>query len=778
VAVRSLQVISDRTKSLICITAIVVVALLFMGQSLRADKVFAPLDILRTIPPWSKTELGIAHSYNALASDKLQQYFPMKTLTVAAWRQGVPLWEPRILGGYPIIGDAEAHIFYPATLPYFFMPPTDASDLVVLLHLILAGVGMFAYLRALRLHHLAALLGGMVFMLNSVTTSWVMWDSAIASMIWLPWALWAFELALRPGRFGIASLGAVAVCLTYLGGQLQWSLYALLALALYFMFRLVFPQSNSRRRIVLAALVIGGLGTTLAAIQLLPSLQSISLGNRGQMSFADLTRGLNWSGFLTLWVPKFFGDVTTRYWGSLNYNELVVYVGIVPLLLLFIAFARRIDPRAIFFAGLGLFAAACVAGTEVYRVLSWLPGFAGLTPSRMNYLIVVSCAVLAGFGLDALLRQPVRQRRATVGVLLLAILIVLSYAVARVPHLPTSPDQQLYLSLQEFFGGMWLVFAVGLLVLAFWSPRWRKAAALGLCILTVLDLWVATSNYQRPMPADDYYPTTPGIAFLQSDHDLFRVLSTREPIFEWQLRPSMAAIYGLNDVGGFASVYLQRYVEFLRQIDASGPSVPLSILLGAGQFNSPLVDLLNVKYALSPAEVQAPGWSRVYDADLRIYQRRDPLPRAWIAATAEVITDDATILTRLAQPGFDPRQTVLVEQQPPEPLGTASAEPAGLVSLDQYESNHLALTADMQRDGWLVLSEIFYPGWTATLDGSPVNVYRGDYVLRTIPLPAGRHRIELNFMPFTFVIGAVISLMSIIALLGVVVAARRLDRPA
>jgi uncharacterized membrane protein YfhO len=248
-------------------------------------------------------------------------------------------------------------------------------------------------------------------------------------------------------------------------------------------------------------------------------------------------------------------------------------------------------------------------------------------------------------------------------------------------------------------------------------------------------------------------------------------------MFDWQLKPSASAMYGLNDVGGFSSVYLRRYVEFLGQIDASGPSVPLGILLGAGQFNSPLVDLLNVKYALSPADVQAPGWSRVYDADLRIYQRRDPLPRAWIASTAEMITDDATILTRLAQPGFDPRQTVMVEQPPLESLGTTGADPAGQVSLDRYENNHLALTTSMKRDGWLVLSEIFYPGWTATIDGMPANLYRANYILRAIPVPAGQHRIELNFMPLSFVIGAAISLISIIALLGVAVAARRLDRP-
>ena len=80
------------------------------------------------------------------------------------------------------------------------------------------------------------------------------------------------------------------------------------------------------------------------------------------------------------------------------------------------------------------------------------------------------------------------------------------------------------------------------------------------------------------------------------------------------------------------------------------------------------------------------------------------------------------------------------------------------------------------REGWLVLSEIFYPGWRATIDGSPANVYRANYLFRAIPLPAGPHRIELSFMPDSFLVGATISLGATLFLVLVAVMTKRLEQ--
>ena len=443
-------------------------------------------------------------------------------------------------------------------------------------------------------------------------------------------------------------------------------------------------------------------------------------------------------------------------------------------MLALIAVSQRVETKVGFFAGLGLFAAACSAGTDAYRLLSWLPGFDSLTPIRMRYLVAFSVVVLSAFGLEWILRyNAVRRTRSIASPMIIVIILGLAYIVARPSKMPDELARLTYLHFQELILALLLVFSTGLLGLAIVSTRWKGAAAAGICVLTLADLWFAGANYQRPISTSYYYPSTPGVEFMRKDSGLYRVLTTRRSHFDWQFKPNLPAMFGLNDVDGFDSVYLRRYVEFLQQIDLTGPPFPQTIDLGPSQFASPLVDLLNVKYAVSPDDVNAPGWQRVYDADLRVYQRTQPLPHVWIASQAQVMTDDAAILGTLARPDFDPRQTVIIEQTPAEPLGDATNVTAGDVSVTSYENNRLELMAQLSRPGWLVLSEIYYPGWLATIDGGPANLYQADYILRAVPVPAGQHRIILTFMPRSFVIGLLVSLASLMILAALALVTRR-----
>jgi len=186
--------------------------------------------------------------------------------------------------------------------------------------------------------------------------------------------------------------------------------------------------------------------------------------------------------------------------------------------------------------------------------------------------------------------------------------------------------------------------------------------------------------------------------------------------------------------------------------------------------------LLNVKYALMPDADAGPGWGRVYDVDLRVYERTSMLPRVWLAARAEVINDEASVLTRLNAADFDPRTSVVLDQTPLEPLGDPGPDSIGSASIAEYANNRLAVQVSAARAGWLVLSESYYPGWTATLDGASVNVYRADAVLRAVPVPAGEHRLEMWFMPVSFVVGAALSVLALISLLCVGAVAWRRER--
>ena len=370
--------------------------------------------------------------------------------------------------------------------------------------------------------------------------------------------------------------------------------------------------------------------------------------------------------------------------------------------------------------------------------------------------------MLSALGLDWLLSlDAVTRKRGLISVLSAAIVIGVAYAILRTPELPTQPDRLSYVQAQELEFVVWLIGGAAVLSIGVWWRRWGSLLLASVCVLTLIQLWPLGAAYQQPISTEYYYPTTPAIDTLTQDHSLFRVLTTRRNWFGWPFRPDLPAMYDLQDVGGYDSQCLRRYVEYMKAIDRSGPPEPDSNFLAPSHFDSPLVDLLNVKYAITLDKVAAEGWQLITKEGMRIYQRSDPLPRAWIAAQAEVIGDDAAILDRLSQPDFDPRQTVVLEQKPIEPLGKTDPSPAGAVSIESYANTRIVLNADMQRAGWLVLSEMFYPGWHVTVDGVPANLYRANYILRAVPLTIGAHRIEMWFMPDSFVIGAAITLIAV-----------------
>jgi hypothetical protein len=769
-------------KTIACALVICALAVAFMGESLLPDRMLAPLDIVMDTPPWSRTEYRPAEAYDILPTDKVFYIHPIKVLVGRAWRGGeIPLWEPRLLAGYPIIGNAQAGIFYPLTLPYVFLSGADASDLVALLHLIAAGLGMLGYLRAIGCRHLAALLGAIVFMLNEVSVVWLMWDSAIGAMVWLPWALWAFEASLRPGRFRAAALGGVAVALIVLGGHLQWSLYGLFAAACYASFRFAWPNGGSRRRVAAAACVILGAGVALATLQILPTLEYVRDGHRGPVSYEYIQSLVRWQAFVTLWTPRFFGMSTPRHWGGadefwgpINYNESVIYVGIAPLLLAVAAIALRRDARVWFFAALGAFGALCAAGTDMYRLLFWLPGFDSVLPARFRYWVVVALAVLSALGLDRMLDRLAAGRppRARALIWIPACLCAV-YALMRIPALPVQPDHVAYLRRQELIAIAFMIASSLMFVGCAWFPKRGVHALTALCALTVIDLWLPGVANQRPVSTRFYFPATPGIEFLASDPDRFRILSVKtERWFDWELRPNTASLFDLQDAAGYDSVYDRRYAIYLERADPRGVPYTSSAYLSASRFDSPLVDLLDVKYALSNQPETPAGWELAHTGDLRIFRRTQPLPRAWIVDHAEVVADDAAMLARLTAPEFDPRHTVLLERPPPERSAESGAQPAGSVAIDRYENTRLVLSAQMDRAGWLVLSEMFHPGWRVTVDGVSADVYCANYLLRALPLARGRHTIEMRFLPTSFVSGAAISAAAAAFLLGVAIFAR------
>jgi len=133
------------------------------------------------------------------------------------------------------------------------------------------------------------------------------------------------------------------------------------------------------------------------------------------------------------------------------------------------------------------------------------------------------------------------------------------------------------------------------------------------------------------------------------------------------------------------------------------------------------------------------------------------MPRAWIVDRVEVIADEAATLVRLGQKQFDPLRTVILDHPPQLDLKSESGS-RGFAKATRTSPIQLDIRTNSSRPGYLVLSELFYPGWRARVDGEQVELERADSLLTALALPAGEHTISYRFDPQSIRIGGVITL--------------------
>jgi hypothetical protein len=190
-------------------------------------------------------------------------------------------------------------------------------------------------------------------------------------------------------------------------------------------------------------------------------------------------------------------------------------------------------------------------------------------------------------------------------------------------------------------------------------------------------------------------------------------------------------------------------------------------------FNATLYDSSGDKAFLLARRPPA-HWRKVYDQDgTQIYENPRALPRAWMVPRVEVVGAEESLRRvrgESPQP-FEPRETALLEldgkSRPDLPQGDFKAPPeARIVS---YEPNRLAIETVADKRAALVLSEVSYPGWEATIDGQPAEILTADYLLRSVILPEGKHRVEMRYTAPAARRGAIISALTLFALAGMVI---------
>lgn len=615
---------------------------------------------------------------------------------------------------------------------------------------------------------------------------------------------------------------SILIGLQFLAGHVEISYYILLVTAFYAAWRIVGLNVSPRARQVnwrglarAGALMCGivALSFALAAIQILPLYELVRLNFReGSASYADVAGwALPSRQIFTFFMPDFFGNPTHHayfdiydwawkaapqgaiFWGIKNYVEAGAYIGILALALAGVGLGNTVAAKRrakFFFAVLALLALLFMFGTLLYALLFYgLPGWSQLhTAFRWIFPWTLSMAFLAGLGAQTLADGISRRALGLLGGALgaagaLILLFVASSLAWREPFLRFADA---FISASDLAKP---VFETGQ---AFWSYQARNLALLGAFgLLTGVVLLFARANFKlrgvavwKPLAlailgADlfiagmGFYPradirlaafTPPSLQFLQQDKTLFRIASYDEP-GQKVLNANSAMPFDLQDIRGYDSIIAKQYVEYMRALAPQDELLynRIAAFYNYAPLSSPLLDLLGVKYIVTTRSVPNPGYALVYDNEIKIYENKNVLPRAFFVNQARVFAERDTLLRELPQ--LDPTREVWLEESPPSvavPSGGGGGENAP-PSFEKYTGSEVILNTRLAAPAYLVLTDTFFPGWLAQIDGQDTPLYRADGNFRAVVVPAGEHTVRFKYSPVSFRVGSVLSLLAVIA---------------
>jgi hypothetical protein len=745
-------------------------------------------------------------------SDLLALHLPLKRFLVRSWQETgeVPLWNPYSFAGNPFIHDVQVAAFYPPHFLLYMLRPESlgaALSWLVVLHVIAAGWCMHAYARWQGLGTSGALVAGVGYMFAGKWLLHILLAGhyIMVPLTWLPLVVLWLEQALRQRSLIRAAWAGAAFALIILGTHPQVTFYAGLFVALWSLGPALERSDTAKsqhpwRRMGWGLCRWLGYGSlllltavTIGAVQLLPALEAAPLTTRGVVGIADYRLSGTIASVCGLAGPRLTGPSWERRAG----------LGVVWLAAGVLAPFLR-GGRVRFQAGVCLLLLFMALGGA--SLLQGLIGFRVFRlPSRVFFVLALPVALLAGVTTQALFdgTEPAscgsHRRRAIV--LVVGALVLLAVALDALLSRMRGHTLEWH--------AYWLVLPLTL-GLAFWlvgKPMdgvhgWRRPIWGGLLLA---DLWLLAWPALDVRPLEKIYAPSSCVRELEAACNEDRSSGGRRPVRvldqdppgqpgDTPLGPALPVLRGIEPVRGYNSFDVHDYKAYIQFIsNESGPPDPHEWMSTFDLKNQALLDLLGAEYLIQPSSrpIDTKHWRKVStDRDphaycyisggvrllppYSLYRNLDTLPRAFLVPEAVALTDRSNALGALKATDF--RQTVLLEGWTPEPeadrITLQIYRPA---VIKEYSPNRAEIEVNADAPGWLVLTDLWYPGWECALDDQATTMYRANFLFRAVRVPAGRHHVRFTFAPRSYTRGKLISgvAVAILVVLSLLAVLRR-----
>ncbi len=737
----------------------VVIALtpfLFTGRATLTGGIYAPLDIVYDAEPFQalRGAMGIVPDRSPHLSDVVYQEIPWrKAVRAAVARRELPLWNPHVLAGEPLLAVQQPAVLHIGTWMGFFLPLAQAWTFEMSLRIFLALLCGYLFFRDLGCRDAPALIGGAGWAFSNYLIFFLGYPLAPAAAPFPLLLLGLRGLAREPGRRPSAIV-VVALLLIVTSGHPETLLHAVSAGGLYFLFELARGPRNAGRGVA-HALLAGVLTLGLSAVLLLPLAEALphtleqtlrtgwyARQPRSQPENAVVAR-------LALEMSPLAVDREIHPHPSEAAFGPTAYAGALLLPLALAGLCSR-NRDGWFFAGLGLLALAVAVRTVAADLVARLPLFDIALNDRLIFVTVFSLCVLAALGAERLLEGEgvavfLAGSAATVGVLV-AIALRHGPVLTALGVPPERARERLLIQIVP------VILAAGLVAV---SRRRQEGTALAMLFLILLA--------ERRLEAGRLYPTIPARAFYP-DLASLSPIPLDEPYrfaaLHFSFVPNVAALYGLEDVRGYeAMTFLPLWETF-----------PLWAIHQPVWYNRvddptrPFLSFLNVRWVLSPVGVPVPpGWKLLAEGEgVRLIENPGVLPRAFAPRRLHSEPDPARRVALLKTIDDFAERGVVGDAGPPG--WTDNGEAA--VTVVDYGAGGVTLDVDARAAALVGTSITAWPGWKAELDGRPADPVSYNHAFLGFRVPPGRHRLVLRYLPDSFRVGAAVSAASLLVALA------------
>lgn len=753
-------------------------------------------------------------------------YLPLHELAAEALRAGqMPAWNPFQFAGAPLLATAQPAPFYPLEAAFLVLPAFVANNLYVVCNFSVAAVGTFFFAHRLTRDRAGACIAALAFGSSGFMYGHIAHQSVVAAAGWLPWTLYGFErLRERVDPAGVVALAA-PLAASFLAGQPQMSVLIVIVLALYAVAQLVLAEPRARRLLKPAAATLGVvvavemvapyvlavnavalaiwvgvllvLGAAVveivirrrpraawaailaivaaagaAAVQLVPVISIVGDTSRASFSYADATSfSFPASHVILVLVPQLFGSSHT-YHGQFNLTELSAYPGAAAIVLGAAGLARaRRDDRFVALSIAAAFAFVAALGhTTVFGLLVWATPILGHFRSWGRYAVVLdlAVAVCAAYGVAALRSRVDRAvRRAALAAGALVAISLLVPLLPRVAKYAVSGAPRLYAVLPPICAAAAAVGCVALF-------RTRPALAVAACALVVVadglvsfgigselassPTVAALDAVYSPTRTSAWGPVAPAAGGVVRYMYLGRTIEPAEPYF-----PQATDLKGLRSGNGYDPLAPSAYLDTVGMRQDGGVQQPSRLLKNPGW----TLDLLRVSTVLVPASERpsdvSPRYTLLGAANgVARYRYIPRLADAFLVGRAQGVPHSTAVAAVRGATRFDPRREALLE----DCAGctrTVRAGAAGVVRGERRKGGEVTLDVVADRAAALVVSEAWFRGWRASVDGHPARVMRADGLLLGVLIPPGPHQVRLHYVAPGATTGAAISTLFLLS---------------